>query len=294
MKTVSTTNLLSSSTNDLPASTAPINHAKLNGCTNCNNVDYDDDDISISSSRENKRCINYDGQCDYLIAVHRKFTRQDTYFLSHHKTKPSLFGVPLLIPLHEGVQNKDLYCSVWMQVSRLLSPLPPSSTQNHAEDCDDSLGYDFPFTLRAVKENGQVCALCPWARFCRGCQIPCNEDLLLHGIITSSCNSSSKMLNVDNFDSLFIFCAFLDSSTPNLSAREATNLSTVITSSSVYIAIDWGKLFDALKVSSTHLNTLRNRHISSAFTLPKHSREDLQRAQFVGNVSPSADRTGRP
>lgn len=196
MKTISTTNLLSSSINDLPASSAPVNHAKLNGCTNCNNnVDYDEDDLSISSSRENKRCINYDGQCDYLIAVHRKFTRQDTYFLSHHKTKPSLFGVPLLIPLHDGVQNKDLYCSVWMQVSRLLSPLPPSSTQNHAEDCDDSLGYDFPFTLRAVKENGQVCALCPWARFCRGCQIPCNDDLLLHGIITSSCSSSSKSLN---------------------------------------------------------------------------------------------------
>ena len=190
MKTISTTNLLSTSINDLPANTAQP--TKVNGCANCNNLDFDDDEISIASSRENKRCINYDGQCNYLIAVHRKFTHQDTYFLSHHKTKPSLFGVPLLIPLHEGVQNKDLYCSVWMQVSRLLSPLPPSSTQNHAEDCDDSMGYDFPFMLRAVKENGQVCAVCPWARFCRGCTIPCNEELLLHGIITSSCSSSSK------------------------------------------------------------------------------------------------------
>lgn len=193
MKTVSTTNLLSSN-GDLPANSTPTTtQAKVNGCTNCSNVEFDEDDVSISSSRDNKRCINYEGQCDYLLAVHRKFTRQDTYFLSHHKTKPSLFGVPLLIPLHEGVVNKELYCSVWMQVSRLLSPLPPSSTQNHAEDCDDSLGYDFPFTLRAVKENGQVCAICPWARFCRGCQIPCNDDLLLHGIITSSCSSSSKL-----------------------------------------------------------------------------------------------------
>lgn len=192
LNTVSTTNLLSASTNDLPASSAPVNNAKVNGCTTCSNVEYDDDDISVSSSRDNRRCINYEGQGDYLIAVHRKFTRQDTYFLSHHKTKPSLFGVPLLIPLHEGIQNKELYCSVWMQVSRLLSPLPPSSTQNHAEDCDDSLGYDFPFTLRAVKDNGQVCALCPWGRFCRGCSIPCNEDLFLHGIIVSSCSSSSE------------------------------------------------------------------------------------------------------
>lgn len=113
MKTVSTTNLLSSSTNDLSAKSAPITEAKMNGCSN----DYDDD-LSISSSQENKRCVNYYDQCNYLIALHRKFTRQDTYFLSHHKEKPSLFGVPLLIPIQEGVQNKDLYNSVWTQVAR--------------------------------------------------------------------------------------------------------------------------------------------------------------------------------
>lgn len=202
MKTISTTNLLSTSSVDLPEKTTQPLPAKQNGCSTCNNhPDFDDDDISISSSRDTRRCVNYDGQCDYLIAVHRKFTRQDTYFLSHHKTKPSLFGVPLLIPLHEGVQNKDLYCSVWLQVSRLLSPLPPTSRDqsNHAEDCDDSLGYDFPFALRAVKENGQVCALCPWAKFCRGCQIPCNDELLLHGIISTSCCSSSEFIFIFNY-----------------------------------------------------------------------------------------------
>lgn len=119
----------------------------MNGTVNNNQAEYDDDNISISSSRDNRYCANYEGQCEYLIAVHRKFTRQDTYFLSHHKTKPSLFGVPLLIPLHDGVQNKDIYCSVWMQVSRLLSPLPPSSREqsNHAEDCDDSMVKLFYF-----------------------------------------------------------------------------------------------------------------------------------------------------
>lgn len=74
----------------------------------------------------------------------------------------------------------------------MLSPLPPSSTQNHAEDCDDSLGYDFPFVLRAVKENGQVCAVCPWAKFCRGCEIPCNDEVLLNEFIAPTCSSSSK------------------------------------------------------------------------------------------------------
>lgn len=42
----------------------------------------------------------------YLIAVHRKLSRQDTYFLSYHKTRPSLFGVPLLIPCYESGTNK--------------------------------------------------------------------------------------------------------------------------------------------------------------------------------------------
>lgn len=72
----------------------------------------------------------------YLIAVHRKLSRQDTYFLSYHKTRPSLFGVPLLIPCYEGGTNKDLYCAVWVQVARLLSPLPstPPDQSNHATD----------------------------------------------------------------------------------------------------------------------------------------------------------------
>lgn len=72
----------------------------------------------------------------YLIAVHRKLSRQETYFLSYHKTRPSLFGVPLLIPCYEGGSNKDLYCAVWMQVARLLSPLPstPPDQSNHATD----------------------------------------------------------------------------------------------------------------------------------------------------------------
>lgn len=73
----------------------------------------------------------------YLIAVHRKLSRQDTYFLSYHKTRPSLFGVPLLIPCYEDGTNKDLYCAVWIQVARLLSPLPstpPDQAMNHATD----------------------------------------------------------------------------------------------------------------------------------------------------------------
>lgn len=88
---------------------------------------------SVKWSDVNKRERKAGG---YLIAVHRKLSRQDTYFLTFHKTRPSLFGVPLLIPCYEDGTNKDLYCAVWIQVARLLSPLPatPPDQSNHATD----------------------------------------------------------------------------------------------------------------------------------------------------------------
>lgn len=72
----------------------------------------------------------------YIVALHRKGIRQDTYFLSHQKSRTSLFGVPLLIPFSMSLTNKELYCAVWAQVSRLLSPLPPTPPDqaNHAMD----------------------------------------------------------------------------------------------------------------------------------------------------------------
>lgn len=101
-------------------------------------------DSPLSSPRRRKMNVEstsgggngYRNVGGYLIAVHRKLSRQDTYFLSYHKTRPSLFGVPLLIPCYEGGSNKDLYCAVWMQVARLLSPLPstPPDQLNHATD----------------------------------------------------------------------------------------------------------------------------------------------------------------
>lgn len=44
---------------------------------------------------------------------------------------------------------------------------------------DDSLGYAFPFTLKTILQGGQICALCHWTEFCRGCTIPCNDEQLL-------------------------------------------------------------------------------------------------------------------
>uniref|UniRef100_A0A3B4VLZ5 ubiquitinyl hydrolase 1 n=1 Tax=Seriola dumerili TaxID=41447 RepID=A0A3B4VLZ5_SERDU len=112
----------------------------------------------------------------YIIAMHRKMMRTELYFLSSQKNRPSLFGMPLIVPCTVHTSKKDLYDAVWIQVSRLASPLPPQEASNHAQDCDDSMGYQYPFTLRVVGKDGNSCAWCPWYRFCRGCMIDCSED----------------------------------------------------------------------------------------------------------------------
>ncbi|XP_077995197.1 ubiquitin carboxyl-terminal hydrolase 32-like isoform X2 [Glandiceps talaboti] len=116
----------------------------------------------------------------FVIAMHRKMIRMDVYFLSSQKTRPSLFGTPLILPCTVATRQSDLYKAVWVQVSRLVSPLPPSENganlKNHAQDCDDSMGYEYPFVLKAVQRDGITCAWCPWYRFCRGCKIDCVDD----------------------------------------------------------------------------------------------------------------------
>ncbi|XP_070983191.1 ubiquitin carboxyl-terminal hydrolase 32-like [Oncorhynchus clarkii lewisi] len=112
----------------------------------------------------------------YIIAMHRKMIRTELYFLSSQKNRASLFGVPLIVPCTVHTSQKDLYDAVWIQVARLASPLPPQEASNHAQDCDDSMGYQYPFTLRVVGKDGSSCAWCPWYRFCRGCAVDCTED----------------------------------------------------------------------------------------------------------------------
>lgn len=110
----------------------------------------------------------------YLVAVHRKQTRMDAYFLPAQRSKPALFGVPLLVGVAHGMSGRSVYAQVWAQVARLLSARPRDAS-NHATDCDDSLGYEFPFTLRLVSGSGAWCALCPWPALCRGCALPSDD-----------------------------------------------------------------------------------------------------------------------
>ena len=51
---------------------------------------------------------------------------------------------------------------------------------------DDSLGYEFPFTLKVVQANGIHCGLCPWTKFCKGCPLLPTPDPLPIGSETNS------------------------------------------------------------------------------------------------------------
>ena len=90
-----------------------------------------------------------------IVGLHRKMVPHESYFLCTEKFRPMLFGNPIVLPCSESTTYQDLYSCVWTQVSRLVTPLPPEGSGsapggsvNHAADCDDSLGYKYPFTLK--------------------------------------------------------------------------------------------------------------------------------------------------
>ncbi|KAK4012122.1 hypothetical protein OUZ56_021219 [Daphnia magna] len=105
--------------------------------------------------------------------------RQDLYFVSPHKTRPSLFGLPLLVPL---AWRTDGVPSSGDERNRMLV------LQTTSQDLyrDDSLGYEFPFTLKVVQANGIHCGICPWTKFCKGCPLAPTPDPLPNGSETNS------------------------------------------------------------------------------------------------------------
>ncbi|XP_072909594.1 ubiquitin carboxyl-terminal hydrolase 32 isoform X1 [Hemitrygon akajei] len=173
------------------SSQVPLNNGMLNQSSNANPMKPNlipngipstevpaDNEKSLSNGLPNGHLpgVNDNPFIGYIIAVHRKMMRTELYFLSSQKNRPSLFGMPLIVPCTIHTRKKDLYDSVWIQVSRLASPLPPQDASNHAQDCDDSMGYQYPFTLRVVHKDGNSCSWCSWYRFCRGCKIECSNE----------------------------------------------------------------------------------------------------------------------
>ena len=90
--------------------------------------------FSSCSSMQNSMTDGQINTDDIIIVVHRKMLRQEAYFLAPQKSRPMLFGLPLVIPYTPGMTHLDLYKRVWSLVARLVSPLPPTDAYNHAQD----------------------------------------------------------------------------------------------------------------------------------------------------------------
>lgn len=117
----------------------------------------------------------------YYFISHSQM-RTELYFLSSQKNRPSLFGMPLIVPCTVHTRKKDLYDAVWIQVSRLASPLPPQEASNHAQDW-------------------WVCHLTLWLEWCNTVAQISLQDLKLY-------SSSSLSVLTSHNTSLEWTCAF--------------------------------------------------------------------------------------
>ncbi|XP_071850144.1 ubiquitin carboxyl-terminal hydrolase 32-like isoform X3 [Apostichopus japonicus] len=153
--------------------------------------------VSVASSVASGHTAVNSGSIEGLVvAMHRKQIRMDMYFLAWQKARPCLFSTPLILPASSNTLKSDLYKSTWTHVSRLVVSTGSQENghihnKNHAEDGSQSKGpasadsspqQKYPFTLKVVQKDGLNCALCPWYRFCRGCDIPCIDEPLGTGV----------------------------------------------------------------------------------------------------------------
>lgn len=156
--------------------------------------------VSVASSVTSGQTTLGSGNMEGLVvAMHRKQIRMDMYFLAWQKARPCLFSTPLILPASANTNKSDLYKATWTHVSRLVVSTGSADSsghihnRNHAEDgiqakgpasaeSRDSPQQKYPFTLKMVQKDGLNCALCPWYRFCRGCDIPCTEEPLGPGV----------------------------------------------------------------------------------------------------------------
>ncbi len=53
----------------------------------------------------------------------------ENYFVASQKTRPVIFGMPVVVPCDGASQRVCLYECVWGQVQRLMIPDPPNRTR---------------------------------------------------------------------------------------------------------------------------------------------------------------------
>lgn len=111
----------------------PVEPQNQNGPSHSRQSSYSSSCGGSTQTSQTDGCNNG----NYMVVVHRKIFRQETYFLASQKASSVLFGMPLVVPYYEGMTHLELYKRVWSLVARLVSPLPPSegpNISNHAYD----------------------------------------------------------------------------------------------------------------------------------------------------------------
>jgi len=97
--------------------------------------------------------------------VHRKLKNLSPYFLVPHR--PALFHEPCIALMRNKCTKVELYRSVWALVARLVPEY---------ESMEEDLEHPWPFMLRRVARDGQLCTRCSWLEGCTGCAIEEEAD----------------------------------------------------------------------------------------------------------------------
>jgi len=98
--------------------------------------------------------------------VHRKPVPQRQYFL--HPDQPALFHQPILTLLQSSMTKQALYETVW----RLVANLVPEFHVVQGVD------HPWPFILKRVARDGQLCTRCSWLEGCNGCAVGDEKEIL--------------------------------------------------------------------------------------------------------------------
>ncbi|GAV01668.1 hypothetical protein RvY_12345-2 [Ramazzottius varieornatus] len=121
----------------------------------------------------------------WIMAIHRRMSPKENFYLSWSKSLPVTFGIPVMVACDKSTRCRQLYERVWIQVKRFVrgQDLKDGENANHAQEgAIPQTGY--PFKLLLVKEDGLWCSKCPWTQFCRGCELKVSDELFEYASTT--------------------------------------------------------------------------------------------------------------
>jgi len=107
-----------------------------------------------------------------IVALHRKLQKSKVYFITPYSY--ATFSIPIILSFKRNKTTfKQLYELVLQQTLYFLE----GKKQDKYSDVDDKV-QDYPFVLKRVTPDGSMCSICPWYKFCFGCEISASDDII--------------------------------------------------------------------------------------------------------------------